>query len=129
MGIVTQVPIMLSGKTILVDCMVIEDPLEFNMLLGCDYIYHMKVVVSTLFHVMYFPHDKSIVTINQLPFVDPPPHPTIEQVYTLLITNVLVDSALPRVNYVASYTSCPIANEKKPLDSCLPSWDLVPTID
>ena len=33
------------------------------------------------------------------------------------------------MNYVVSYTSCPIANEKKPLDSCLPSWDLLPVVN
>ena len=56
LGIISQTPITLGGKTILVDFMVIEDPLDFNMLLGCDYVYSMQVVVSTFFHVMYFNH-------------------------------------------------------------------------
>ena len=64
MGILTQLPVTLSGKTVLVDFMVIEDPLDFNMLLGCDYVYAMKVVVSTLFRVMHFPRNESIVTVN-----------------------------------------------------------------
>ena len=37
LGILAQTHVTLGGKTILVDFMVIEDPLDFNMLLGCDY--------------------------------------------------------------------------------------------
>ena len=39
LGTLAQTPIILGWKTILVDFMVIEDPLDFNMLLGCDYVY------------------------------------------------------------------------------------------
>jgi hypothetical protein len=31
----------------------------------------MKVIVSTLFRMIYFPHDGKIVTINQLSFIGP----------------------------------------------------------
>ena len=34
LGILAQTPVTLGGKTIVVDFMVIEDPLDFNMLLG-----------------------------------------------------------------------------------------------
>ena len=56
LGIIAQTPVTLGGKTVLVDFMVIEDPLDFNMLLKRDYVYAIQVVVSTLFHVMYFNH-------------------------------------------------------------------------
>ena len=56
LGILSQKPVTLGGKTVLVDFMVIEDPLDFNMLLGCDYVYAMQAVVSKFFHVMYFNH-------------------------------------------------------------------------
>ena len=46
--------------------MVIQGPLDFNLLLGRDYVYTMKDVVSTLFRVMYFTHDGKIVTIYHL---------------------------------------------------------------
>ena len=62
--ILAQTPISLGGKTVLVDFMVIEDPLDFNMLLGRDYVYDMQVVVSTLFRVMHFNHGEEIVTIE-----------------------------------------------------------------
>ena len=64
LGIHAQAPVTLSGKTVLVDFMVIEDPLDFNMLLGCDYVYAMQAVVSTFFCVMYFNHGEEIVTID-----------------------------------------------------------------
>ena len=49
LGILAQTPVTFGGKTVLVDFMVIEDPLDFNMLLGRDYVYAMQVVVSTFF--------------------------------------------------------------------------------
>ena len=61
--------ITLGGKTICIDVMVVQGPLDFNLLLGRDYVYAMKAVVSTLFRVMHFPHDGNIVTIDQLSFV------------------------------------------------------------
>ena len=49
--------------------MVVQGPLDFNILLGRDYVYAMKAVVSTLFRVMHFPHDGNIVTIDKLSFI------------------------------------------------------------
>jgi hypothetical protein len=65
-GILPQLPISLGGKIVLVDAIVVQGPLDFNMLLRHDYVYAMNVVVSTLFRVMNFPQNGSIVTINQL---------------------------------------------------------------
>ena len=76
LGILTQTPVTLGGKTVSVDFMVIEDPLDFNTLLGRDYVYAMQAVVSTFFLVMYFNHCEEIVTIDQLDFLDPSPDPT-----------------------------------------------------
>ena len=56
LGILSQTPITLGGNTFLIDFMVKEDPLDFNMLLGRDYVYAMEAVVSTFFRVMYFNH-------------------------------------------------------------------------
>ena len=69
LGTLPCLPITLGGKTICIDVMVVQGPLDFNMLLGCDYVYAMKAVVSTLFRFMHFPHDGKIVTIDQLSFV------------------------------------------------------------
>ena len=49
--------------------MVVQGPFDFNFLLGQDYVYAMKDIVSTLFRVMSFPHNGNIVTIEKLSFV------------------------------------------------------------
>ena len=63
LGILPNLPITLGGKIVCIDVMVVQGPLYFNMKLGRDYVYAMKVVVSTLFRVMHFPHDGNIVII------------------------------------------------------------------
>ena len=71
LGILPHFPITLSRKSIFIDVMVVQGRLDFNMLLGRDYVYAMKAIVSTLFRVMYFPHDGNIVAIDQISFVKP----------------------------------------------------------
>jgi hypothetical protein len=41
-------------------------PLDFNVLMGHDYVYVMNVMVSTLFCLMHFPHNRSIVSIDHI---------------------------------------------------------------
>jgi hypothetical protein len=71
LGTLPQFPITLGGKTIFIDVMVVQDPWDFSFLLGRDYVYAMKAIVSTLFHVISFPHDGRVVTVDQLSFIDP----------------------------------------------------------
>ena len=66
LGTLPQFPVTLGGKTVFIDVMVVQDPLDFSLLLGRDYVYAMKAIVSTLFSVIYFPHDGRMVTIDQL---------------------------------------------------------------
>ena len=49
LGTLPYFPITLGGKTVCIDVMVVQGPLDFNLLLGHDYVYTMKFVVSTLF--------------------------------------------------------------------------------
>jgi hypothetical protein len=94
LGIIPQFPITLGGKTIVIDVMVVQDPLDFTLLLGRDYFYAMKALVSTLFHVIYFPHDGRIVTIDQLSFIGP------DWVTSLNGSYMQTVSPSPHVNYV-----------------------------
>ena len=119
----------MGEKTVLVDFRVIKDPLDFNILLGRDYVYAMQAVVSTFFRVMYFNHGEEIVTIDQLDFLDPSPDLTRDQVFPLLIPSVSTDTTPPRVSYVASCPLRSIAIEKQPMFSCLPSRELVPVVE
>jgi hypothetical protein len=129
LGILLQLDITLGGKTALVDLLVVPDPLDFNMLLGCDYVYAMNVVVSTLFRVMHFPHNGIIVTIYQLSYDNHHPSLTLYQVSHLYVPIVRVDSILPWMNYVVLYPRCSISSERGSLHPCSPSRDKVSTID
>jgi hypothetical protein len=71
LGTLPQFPVTLGGKTIFIDVMVVQDPLDFSLLLGQDYVYAMKAIVSTLFCVIYFPHDGRVLTVDKLSFIDP----------------------------------------------------------
>lgn len=49
--------------------MVVQGPLDYNLLLGRDYIYYMGAIVSSLFRVMCFPHEGRVVKlVDQLSF-------------------------------------------------------------
>ena len=61
-----------------------------RVLLGRDYVCAMKAIVSTLFRVMHFPHDGTIVTIVQISFVTPDHHITPSNQTTLNVPHVLV---------------------------------------
>jgi hypothetical protein len=69
LGTLPLFPLTLGGKNVFIDVMVVQDPLDFSLLLGWDYIYSIKSIVSTLFRVIYFPHDGRMVTIDQLYFI------------------------------------------------------------
>jgi hypothetical protein len=69
--------------------------LDFDLLLGRDYVYAMKAIVSTLFRVISFPHNGRIVTIDQLSFISP------DWVTSLSGSYMQTISPPPHVNYVA----------------------------
>jgi len=69
LGILPKFPITLGGKTVYIDVSVTQGASEFNLLLGRDYAYAMGALVSSLFCVVFFPHNGRIVTIDQLSFV------------------------------------------------------------
>jgi hypothetical protein len=97
LGTLPQFPVTLGGKTVFIDVMVVQDPLDFSLLLGWDYVYAMKSIVSTLFCVIYFPHDGRIVNIDQLSFIVPDWITSLNGLYMQTV------SPLPQVNYVALY--------------------------
>ena len=127
LGILPKCPITLEGKTVCIDLMVVRGPLDFNFLLKRDYVYVMTAVVSTLFHVMYFPHNGNIVTVDQLSFtsLDSTTHnPTF-----MNVPFAEVVSTPPRVNYVATSLMFSLIDTSEPLTVCSTSFDLDPVID
>jgi hypothetical protein len=73
-GVLPSFPIMLEGKTVQVKVEVFDAPLDYNLLLGRSWIDSMCAVVSTLFHVVRFPHQGKVITINQLAFFNSDTH-------------------------------------------------------
>jgi hypothetical protein len=69
--ILTSLSIELGGKIVSVEVEVVDATLDYNMLLGHTWFYAMKVVASTVFHIICFPHQGKIVTIDQLDYCTP----------------------------------------------------------
>jgi hypothetical protein len=107
LGTLPQFPVTLRGKTVFIDVMVVQDPLDFSLLLGRDYVYAMKTIVSTLFRVISFPHDGRVVTVDQLSFIDP------AWIASLNGSSMQTVSPPPQVNYVAL---SPMASTSDDLD-------------
>jgi hypothetical protein len=89
--------------------MVVHNPLDFYFLLVRYYVYTMKSIVSTLFHVISFPHDGRIVTIDQISVFCP--DLTINSMISLKGSYMQTVSPLPHVNYVALYSMPFTAND------------------
>jgi len=93
LGILPKLPITLGGKIVYIDVMVFQGPLDFNLLLGRDYVDVMGALVSSLFRAMCFPHDKSIAIIDQITFIGPESTPN--QPSSLNCSYMQVVSPLP----------------------------------
>ena len=62
----------MGGKTVAIEVEVVDAPLNYNLLLGRNWMYSMQAVVSSVFRVVCFPHNGKIVTIDQMAFKNPP---------------------------------------------------------
>ena len=96
--------------------MVVQGSLDFSLLLGRDYVYAMGALVSSLFHVVCFPHDGRIVTIDQLSFFSPSVPPA--QLSSPPCFYPPVVSIPLQVNYVATYP-VPISSDDAVMHSVL----------
>jgi hypothetical protein len=86
-GLFQNVPVELGGKTILIDIEVIDAQLDYNILLGCSYMYAMKAVASSVFRTIMFPHNGKIVTIDQVSHYEPNPSANLDNILPLIHTN------------------------------------------
>ena len=69
-GILPHVPITLARKTFLIDIEEGNAQLDYKLLLGRSYMYAMRAVTSTVFHLMMFSHEGNIVMVDQLRYHD-----------------------------------------------------------
>ena len=70
-GILTAFPIELGGKTVTIEVEVVNVPLDYNLLLGRSWFYPMRVVASTVYRLVRFPHQGRIISIDQLDYCSP----------------------------------------------------------
>ena len=64
--------VQLGGKTTSIEVEVVDAPLDYNLLLGQNWMYSMQAVASSVFRVVCFPHNRKIVTIDQMTFKNSP---------------------------------------------------------
>jgi hypothetical protein len=117
----------LGEKTIFIDVMVVHNPFDFSLLLGRDYVYAMKAIVSTIFRVISSLHDGRMVTIDQLLFIGP--DLTIKSMSSLNSSYMLTVSPPPQVNYVALSPMPSTSDENEPLTVSSISYDLDLVVD
>jgi hypothetical protein len=67
-SILPAFPVQLGGKIVEVEVEVVDAPLDYNLLLGCNWTYSMVVFVSSIFCTLCFPHEGKIMMIDQLSF-------------------------------------------------------------
>jgi hypothetical protein len=83
-GLCQNVPIELGGKTILIDIEVIDAHLDYNILFGCNYMYAMRAVASSVFRMMMFPHNGKIITIDQITHYEPNHSTNIDNILPII---------------------------------------------
>jgi hypothetical protein len=93
--------VQLGGKMVEVEVEVFYAPLDYNLLLGCNWTDAMVVFISFVFCTLCFPHEGKIVTIYQLSFAYSSPN-----AYIGSSIPVIDNSQLPTVNIgVGMYSS------------------------
>ena len=70
-GILSSLKFQLGGKTVVIEVEVVDAPLDYNLLLGQNWMYSMQAVASSLFRVICFLFNGKIVMINQTSFQNP----------------------------------------------------------
>ena len=71
-GILPSLKVRLGGKTVAIEVEVVDAPLDYNLLLGRNWMYSMQAIASSTFRIVCFPHNGKIVTIDQMAFKNLP---------------------------------------------------------
>ena len=70
-GILPSLKVQLGEKIIAIEVEVVDAPLDYNLLLGQNWMYSMQAVASSLFRVVCFPFNGKIIMIDQMSFRNP----------------------------------------------------------
>ena len=63
-GIVPSLPIFFGDKTVNIEVKIFDTNLDYNLLLGWNWIYEMDAIASSLFRILYFPHEGMIFIVD-----------------------------------------------------------------
>ena len=66
--ILPSLKVQLGGNTVMIEVKVVDAPLDYNLLLGRNWMYSMQAIASSLFRVICFPFNGKIITIDQTSF-------------------------------------------------------------
>jgi hypothetical protein len=103
----------MGGKIVLINVVVVDGLVDYNILLGCDFIYAMSVLVSSLFPVIIFPHEGCIITIDKLSYIDPSPQDS----HNRISHHVAHIESMHYVSTSTSHeTSTPLTNDPMPIE-------------
>lgn len=76
--------ICVGGKVINIKVEIVDANLDYNLLLGRNWIYEMDAIVSPLFCILCFPHQGRIVKVDQLDYSLGDPRATLDSVVPLV---------------------------------------------
>ena len=62
--ILSSLQVQFGGKIVAIEVKVVDAPLDYNLLLGRNWIYNMEVIASSLFRVVCFYLDGKVVTMD-----------------------------------------------------------------
>ena len=65
-GILASLEVQLGGKTVVIEVEVVDAPLNYNLLLGRNWMYNMQSIASSLLRVVCFLFNGKIITIDQM---------------------------------------------------------------
>ena len=77
-GIVPAFPICVGGKVVNIEVEIVDANLDYNLLLGQNWIYDMDAIASSLFCVLCLPHEGRIVTVDQIDYYPIDPNASFE---------------------------------------------------
>ena len=80
-----------------IDIEVLDTHLDYNILLGQSYMYAMSAIASSFFHIMMFPHEDRIITVDQLTHTEK--HPLTNRDMVLPYVDTATDGLLRYQEY------------------------------
>lgn len=83
-GIIPTFPICVGGKVVNIEVEINDANLDYNLLLGRNWIYEMNAIVSYLFRILCFPREGRILKIDQLDYSPGDSHTTSDSTIPLV---------------------------------------------